>query len=107
MASIVFLTSVLISPMLDYGFYGFVLLFIFYYVEDKYVRLILMLGSIIYFVKYELLSIISLISIISIFLISKYDKPKYYKKYKKYNKLFYWMYPLHLIIIFEIYKWIN
>lgn len=107
MASIVFLTSVLISPMLDYGFYGFVLLFIFYYIEDKYVRLILMLGSIIYFVKYELLSIISLISIISIFLISKYDKPKYYKKYKKYNKLFYWMYPLHLIIIFEIYKWIN
>lgn len=107
MASIVFLVSVLVSPMLDYGFYGFVLLFMFYYIEDKYVRLILMLASIIYFIKCELISVISLISIISIFLISKYDKPKYYKKYKKYNKLFYWLYPLHLIIIFEIYKWIN
>lgn len=107
MASIVFLVSVLVSPMLDYGFYGFVLLFMFYYIEDKYVRLILMLASIIYFIKCELISVISLISIISIFLISKYDKPKYYKKYKKYNKLFYWMYPLHLIILFEIYKWIG
>lgn len=107
MASIVFLVSVLASPMLDYGFYGFVLLFIFYYVEDKYVRLILMLGSIIYFVSCELLSAISLISVVSIFLISKYDKPKYYKRYKKCNRLFYWMYPLHLIILFEVYKLIG
>lgn len=107
MASIVFVISVLISPMLDYGFYGFVLLIMFYYIEDKYVRLILMLGSIIYFVECELLSVISFVSIISIFIISKYDKPKYYKKYKKYNKLFYWMYPLHLIILFELYKLIN
>lgn len=106
-ASIVFLISILVCPILDYGFYGFVLLFMFYYIEDKYVRLLLMLATNIYFIKIELLNIISIFSIVSIFLISKYDKPKYYKKYKKYNKLFYWIYPLHLIIIFEIYKMFN
>ena len=29
---------------------------------------------------------------------------KYYKKFKKYNNLFYIAYPLHLIILFELYK---
>lgn len=107
MASIVFLISILVCPILDYGFYGFVLLFMFYYIEDKYVRLLLMLATNLYFIKIELLDIISIFSIVSVFLISKYDKPKYYKKYKKYNTLFYWIYPLHLIIIFEIYKMFN
>lgn len=110
MASIIFLLSVLICNMLDYGFYGFILLFMFYYIEDKYVRILLMLAFNIYYIKINLFDIISMFSIVSIFLISKYDKPKYYKKYKKYKKyntFFYLIYPLHLIIIFEIYKIFN
>lgn len=103
-ASIIFLIMVIVSPILDYGFYGFVLLAIMYYVENKYITLILMFTSITYFVNSDLLSIYSYISILSVFLIDKYDKPKYYKRYKKYKKLFYWIYPLHIFILFEIYK---
>lgn len=105
LASITLLIIIIVSPILDYGFYGFVLLLIFYYIEDKYVRLILMLGAVIYFIKYKVLSEISLIALLSIFIIDKYDKPKWYKKYKKYNKLFYYIYPLHILIISEIFKY--
>lgn len=107
LASVTLLIIIIVSPILDYGFYGFVLLLIFYYIEDKYIRLILMLGAIIYFIKYKVLSEISLIALLSIFIIDRYDKPKWYKKYKKYNKLFYYIYPLHIFVISEIFKYIK
>lgn len=104
LSSIVFLIAILVSPLLDYKFYGFVLLFLFYYIEDMRVRLILMTAFTLYFLNEGILSAISLVSLLSILIIRKYDKPKYYKKFKKYNKLFYIMYPAHLIILFELYK---
>lgn len=104
MASLIFLICILASPILDYGFYGFALLVIFYYTDDKLLRFILMFASSIYFVDVGLLNIISFVALISIFIIDKYDKDKYYKKYKKYNKLIYWMYPVHLMLLFELHK---
>lgn len=103
-SSILFVGFVIISSYLDYGLYGFVLLFIFYYVEDRWVRYFLILGSCIHFMINGIIMDVSIIAVFSVFIIEKYDKPQYYKKYKKYNKLIYWMYPVHLIILFEIYK---
>ena len=91
--------------MLDYGIYGLVLLFIFYYIEDLKVRIILMISFITYFYTQGLLAFISMFSLLSIPIIDIYDKPKYYKNFKKYNKLFYIAYPLHLIILFELYRY--
>ena len=105
LASIVFMISLWISPMLDYGIYGFVLLFMFYYIDDIKVKIILMISFLSYFYVQGLLPFISIFSLFSILIIDAYDKPKYYKNFKKYNKLFYIAYPLHLIILFEVYKY--
>lgn len=104
LTSIVGMFSLLLSPMLDYSLYGFILLFMFYYIEDLKVIAILMVSFILYFQYQGVLLKVSLFSLFSILIIKKYDKPKYYKKFKKYNKLFYIAYPLHLIILFELYK---
>lgn len=105
LASVVFMFSLWVSPMLDYGIYGLILLFIFYYIEDLKVRIILMISFITYFYTQGLLAFISMFSLFSILIIDIYDKPKYYKNFKKYNKLFYIAYPLHLIALFEVYKY--
>ena len=104
LASVVGMFSLLLSPMLDYSLYGFILLFVFYYIEDFKVIGILMASFILYFQYQGVLLSVSLFSLFSILIIKKYDKPKYYKQFKKYNKLFYIAYPLHLMILFELYK---
>lgn len=105
LASVAFMISLWISPMLDYGIFGLILLFMFYYVEDIEVKMILMISFVLYFYAQGLLSFKSIFSLLSIFIIEIYDKPKYYKSFKKYNQLFYIAYPLHLIVLFGIYKY--
>ena len=104
MSAVIFVLSVVISPKLDYGLYGFLLLIMFYYIKDIKVQIIVMLGLNIYFVYNGLVAPIQFISMISLILVRRYDKQKYYKKFKKYNKIFYISYPLHILILFEIYK---
>lgn len=104
MITIIFLISILISIRLDYGMYGFLLLFIFYYIKDIKMQFLIMLGLNIYFVNYNLLNSMQMYSLISLILISKYNKPKYYKMFRKCNNIFYLLYPIHLIVLFEIYK---
>lgn len=104
MSAIIFVLSIVISPKLDYGLYGFLLLIVFYYIKDIKIQVLVMLGLNTYFIYNGLVVPIQMVSMISLILIHKYDKQKYYKKFKKYNQIFYISYPLHILILFEIYK---
>lgn len=106
MSAIIFILAIVISPKLDYAMYGFALLFIFYYITDKRIQALVMLGANIYFINSGLLIWYQMFSLLSMIIISIYDKPKHYKKFKKYKEFFYISYPLHLIILFEIFKYL-
>ena len=99
-SSMLLVFIILVSSHLDYGMYGFMMLFMFYYIKDVWVQFFVMLAINMFFINNGIVNIVQYISLLSIFIINRYDKPKYYKKFKKFNGLFYWLYPIHLILIY-------
>lgn len=104
MSAIICVISVILSPVLEYGMYGFLLALMFFHVKDLKVQIICLLGLNIFFVSNGLLMPVQYFSVLSLFIISKYDKAKYYKKNSKVRGFFYAIYPLHLIVLFWIYR---
>lgn len=103
--SIIFM--IMISPYIDYGLYGFLILFIFDLIKNDFCRFILIFISNVYFINLGVVMPVQVFSVLSIFIISKYNKSKYNSKFRRFNNMFYIMYPLHLLIIFFVYRLIN
>lgn len=98
---------IMISPYVDYGLYGFLILFIFDLIKDDLYRIILIFISTIYFINLGVVMPVQIFAVLSVFVISKYNKAKYNNKFRRFNNLFYVMYPLHLLILFFVYRIIN
>ncbi len=93
------LITLIISPNIDYGIYGIAVIFLFYYFNNFIkVSSLFILVNFIYVLISQKPSI-QFISILALPIIYFLDKPIYDIKSKSIQKLFYYAYPLHLIVM--------